>query len=191
MSDQPPPDKATADAQVDPAPSSWRPPAKSRATVAAIIVLTLCAILAVLYAWRLPPFAGWSEKTDNAYVRGRVTIISPQVSGYVTHVTVQDFAEVKAGQVLATIDDRIYRARVAQAEANVAAQQASLANSAQAQRSREVATEAQNAGIANAQTATAWGYSTGYGNVYGSYGLAATMQKFGLVPAAPPGAPPR
>jgi multidrug resistance efflux pump len=80
-----------------------------------------------------------------------VTIISPQVSGYVTHVPVQDFAEVKAGQVLATIDDRIYRARVAQAEANVAAAQASLANSNQAQRSREVATESQNAGIANAR----------------------------------------
>ncbi|MGZ2946207.1 biotin/lipoyl-binding protein, partial [Pseudomonas aeruginosa] len=50
-------------------------------------------------------------------VRGRVTIISPQVSGYVTGVPVQDFAEVKTGQVLATIDDRIYRARVAQAQA--------------------------------------------------------------------------
>ena len=48
MSDQLPPDEATAVAQVDPAPSSWRPPAKSRATVAAIIVLALCAILAVL-----------------------------------------------------------------------------------------------------------------------------------------------
>lgn len=33
-----------------------------------------------------------------------------------------------------------------------------------------------NVGIANAQTPNAWGYSTGYGNVYGSYGLASTMQ---------------
>ena len=31
-------------------------------------------------------------------------------------------------------------------------------------------------GIANAQTPNAWGYSTGYGNVYGSFGLASTMQ---------------
>lgn len=138
------------DPQVDP-PSGWRPPAKSRTVVLVIIVLALGAIVAILYAWRLPPFAGWSERTDNAYVRGKVTIISPQVSGYVTHVAVQDFAEVKAGQVLATIDDRMYRARVAQAQANVAAQIAALANSSQAQRSREVATEAQNAGIANAR----------------------------------------
>ncbi|MDO9367558.1 MAG: HlyD family secretion protein [Sphingopyxis sp.] len=140
-----------ADPQIDAPPSSWRPPDKSRTTVVAIVAIALFAILAVLYAWKLPPFAGGAEKTDNAYVRGQVTIISPQVSGYVTSVPVQDFAEVKAGQILATIDDRIYRARVAQAEANVAAQQASLANSAQAQRSREVATDSQNAGIANAQ----------------------------------------
>jgi multidrug resistance efflux pump len=133
------------------APRGWRPPEKSRTTIAVIVVAAVLAILTILYAWRLPPFAGWSERTDNAYVRGRVTIISPQVSGYVTAVPVQDFAEVKAGQVLATIDDRIYRARVAQAEANVAAQQAGLANSDQAQRSREVATLSQDAGIANAE----------------------------------------
>ncbi len=139
------------DPQVDAPPSGWRPPDKTRTTVIIIIAAALFAILAILYAWGLPPFAGGAEKTDNAYVRGRVTIISPQVSGYVTRVPVQDFAEVKAGQILATIDDRIYRARVAQAEANVAAQEASLANSAQAQRSREVATDSQNAGIANAQ----------------------------------------
>jgi multidrug resistance efflux pump len=150
---QPPaPEKGPdSDPQIDAPPSSWRPPEKSRKTVIAIVAIALIAILAVLYAWKLPPFAGGAEETDNAYVRGRVTIISPQVSGYVTSVPVQDFAEVKAGQVLATIDDRIYRARVAQAEANVAAQEASLANSSQAQRSREVATDSQNAGIANAQ----------------------------------------
>ena len=140
-----------SDPQVEAPPSSWRPPDKSRTTVIVIVAAALFAILAILYSWQLPPFAGLSEKTDNAYVRGQVTIISPQVSGYVTRVSVQDFAEVKAGHILATIDDRIYRARVAQAEANVAAQEAALANSAQAQKSREVATDSQNAGIANAQ----------------------------------------
>jgi multidrug resistance efflux pump len=144
-----PPD--AQDPQVEVAPTGWRPRDKSRTTVIVILVIAVLAVLAILYAWRLPPFAGLHEDTDNAYVRGRVTIISPQVSGYVTSVPVQDFAEVKAGQVLATIDDRIYRARVAQAEANVAAQQAALANSTQAQRSRETATLSQDAGIANAR----------------------------------------
>src|SRR5258705_10369369 len=31
-------------------------------------------------------------------------------------------------------------------------------------------------GITNAQTPNAYGYSTGYGTVYGSFGLASTMQ---------------
>ncbi len=154
MSDATPPSAEPApepDPQIDPPAGGWNPPPKSRLTIMIIVVLAVLAVLAILYAWRLPPFAGWSEKTDNAYVRGRVTIISPQVSGYVTRVDVQDFAEVKAGQVLATIDDRIYRARVAQAEANVAAAEAQLANSAQARRAREVATESQNAGIGSAR----------------------------------------
>ncbi len=140
-----------SDPQIDPPPGGWRPPVKGRAVVIAIVGIAVLAVLAILYAWQLPPFAGFAEKTDNAYVRGRVTIISPQVSGYVANVAVQDFAEVKAGQVLATIDDRIYRARVAQALANIGAQEASLANSAQAQRSREVATQSQDAAIANAR----------------------------------------
>jgi multidrug resistance efflux pump len=73
------------------------------------------------------------------------------VSGYVTSVPVRDFAQVKAGQVLATIDDRIYAARVEQAKANLAAQLAALANSQQSQRAREAALTGQEAGIANAQ----------------------------------------
>jgi len=139
------------DPQIDPPAGGWRPAEKSRTVVIAIVAIAVIAILAILYAWQLPPFAGLAEKTDNAYVRGRVTIVSPQVSGYVTRVAVQDFAEVKAGQVLATIDDRIYRARVAQALANVSAQEAALSNSAQAQRAREVATQSQDAAIANAR----------------------------------------
>jgi multidrug resistance efflux pump len=113
--------------------------------------MAVLGVLAILYAWRLPPFSGAREDTDNAYVRGRVTVISPQVNGYVTSVNVQDFAEVKAGQILATIDDRMYRARVEQAQANVAAQEAALKNSTQAQISRETATRSQDAAIATAR----------------------------------------
>jgi multidrug resistance efflux pump len=129
----------------------WRPPAKGPATIVAIIAIGTAAVLAILYAWQLPPFAGWSQETDNAYVRGRVTVISPQVSGYITSVPVQDFKLVRRGQILATIDDRIYAARVAQAKANLAAQLASLANSQQSERSRTAALTGQAAGVASAQ----------------------------------------
>ena len=145
----PAPEKTSA--QAPPASTGWRPPARSKTTVIAIATVTLLGVLAILYAWRLPPFSGFYEKTDNAYVRGRVTVISPQVSGYVTQVIAQDFANVKAGQILATIDDRIYRARVAQAQANVDAQEAALQNSTQAQVSRETATRSQDAAIATAR----------------------------------------
>ncbi|MBB4860416.1 multidrug resistance efflux pump [Novosphingobium chloroacetimidivorans] len=129
----------------------WRPPAKGPLTIVAIVVIGIAAVLAILYAWQLPPFAGWAQETDNAYVRGRVTVISPQVNGYITSVPVQDFQQVRQGQILATIDDRIYAARVAQAKANVAAQLASLANSQQSERSRQAALAGRAAGVASAR----------------------------------------
>jgi membrane fusion protein (multidrug efflux system) len=66
--------------------------------------------------------------TDNAYVRADVTAVSPKVGGYVSTVEVSDNQAVRAGDVLFRIDDRDYRARFAQAQANVAAAQARLAN---------------------------------------------------------------
>lgn len=91
------------------------------------------------------------QTTDNAYVRGQTTIIAPQVSRYMTQVLVHDFEPVRAGQILARIDDRIYRQRVEQARANLAAQAANLADATQSQRSKEAALGGQQAGIASAQ----------------------------------------
>ena len=58
--------------------------------------------------------------TDNAYVRGQTTFISPQVNGYITAVNVKDSRYRSAGQVLFQIDDRIYKQRVHQAQATLA-----------------------------------------------------------------------
>ena len=116
-----------------------------------VVLLILTAILAILYAWQLPPFGGRYEQTDNAYVKGQTTVISPQVSGYVSDVPVQDFENVEAGQVLVRIEDRIYSAKVAQARANVLTQSANFDNSTQAQRSKEANELAQDAAIASAQ----------------------------------------
>ncbi len=73
------------------------------------------ACCVILYAWQLPPFTRHSQFTDNAYVRGQTTFISPQVNGYITAVNVKDFAIVQPGEVLFQIDDRIYKQRVHQA----------------------------------------------------------------------------
>src|SRR6185369_2961606 len=133
------------------APARWSPPAKSWLTRAVIVALLAGAILAILYAWQLWPLGGRYEKTDDAYVRGQTTVISPQVSGYVADVPVRDFQDVKGGDVLVRIEDSIYGARVAQARANILTQMANLDNSAQAQRSKEVSTLSQDAGIVGAQ----------------------------------------
>src|SRR5262249_52979139 len=61
-----------------------------------------------------------------------------------------DYEHVSVGQVLVRIDDRIYRARVAQARANVDAQVAALANNRQAHASRTAGISAQQAAAANA-----------------------------------------
>lgn len=141
--DTPPPAKTEA--------AGWRPAAKRPITILVIIALALAGVLLILAAWDLPPFARRYQQTDNAYVRGRVITIAPQVSGYVQQVLVHDYAAVRPGEVLVRIDDRIYRARVEQARANLSAAEAALANSTQAQASRSAGLQGQVAGMAGAQ----------------------------------------
>jgi multidrug resistance efflux pump len=113
-------------------------PFQSKATIPAIAIAVV-GVLQILYAWRLWPFSSARQTTENAYVRGSVTVVAPKVDGYVAQVRVQDYMRVKAGQVLVELDDRNYRQRVDQARANLAAQQANLSNSTQARRVREAA----------------------------------------------------
>lgn len=87
------------------------------ATLIAIAV-GVSGLVLVLYAWRLPPFRSDVEITENAYVRGYVTVISPQLSGYIIEVAVQDYAEVVEGQLLARIDDRIFAQKLDQAKSD-------------------------------------------------------------------------
>lgn len=107
---------------------AWHPPRKRWSTVALIMLLAAFATCASLAAWRLPPFADGAESTENAYVRAPTLVVAPQVSGYVAAVEVRDYEHVRAGQVLARVDDRIYRARVDAARAALNAQIAGLAN---------------------------------------------------------------
>ncbi|WP_129793899.1 HlyD family secretion protein [Sphingosinicella sp. CPCC 101087] len=92
-------------------------------------LLCLAAVVVSLFAW------SWARSdaatTDNAYVRGDITSLAPKVGGYVTSVEVQDNQPVRVGEVLFRIDRRDYQARLAQAEANVAAASARLANTEQ------------------------------------------------------------
>ncbi|MEW5561185.1 HlyD family secretion protein [Enterobacter asburiae] len=111
----------------------------------------LVGVLVILYAWQLPPFTRHSQFTDNAYVRGMTTFISPQVNGYITDVKVKDFDQVRAGDVLIQIDDRIYRQRVHQAQAQLAMKKAALNNNLQQRKSAEAAIARNAAALENAR----------------------------------------
>ncbi len=116
-----------------------------------VIVAATIGILLVLYGWHLPPFHDSVESTENAYVRGSPTVIAPKVDGYVAKVLVQDFTTVAEGQVLVQLDDRNYVQKLAQAKAALAAQEANLANVAQAKRAREAAILSAEAALTTAR----------------------------------------
>lgn len=139
----------TAETRIE-APTKWKPAAKTILTKVAIGALVAGAASSVLYAWHEGPFDNGVEETNNAYVRGRTTIISPEISGYVVAVPVDDFQHVKSGEVLLRIDDATYGARAEEARANVLTQVANLKNSTQAENSGEANESAQDAAIAAA-----------------------------------------
>lgn len=118
-----------------------------------ILAIGLCGVLFILYAWQLPPFRSSVQMTENAYVRGQVTIISPQLAGYIKQVPDRDYLRVKKGDVLFALDDRIYVQKLKQAEAMLETQKASLANSEQDRLAAEARTRSGEAVLNTAKVA--------------------------------------
>jgi membrane fusion protein (multidrug efflux system) len=75
---------------------------------------------------------GWWEngrfvvRTDDAYVQGDITVLAAKVSGYVTDVAVTSNQSVKAGDLIAKIDDGDYRLAVRSAQDKLATQQSTI-----------------------------------------------------------------
>jgi membrane fusion protein (multidrug efflux system) len=80
------------------------------------------------YGWDYWTVGRFEVSTDDAYVKADNTTIAPKVSGYLHEVLVGDNERVKAGQVLARIDDRDYAVALEQARADVAAAEAAGAS---------------------------------------------------------------
>jgi membrane fusion protein, multidrug efflux system len=86
------------------------------------------------------------ESTDDAFIAARQTALAPKVAGYITAVPVGDNDHIAVGDEIARIDDRDYRIALDQAEAQVAAAQASIENidaQLQVQQAQIAANEAQ------------------------------------------------
>ncbi len=60
------------------------------------------------------------ESTDNTYLKAHLSLVSPKLTGYVKEVLFEDNQRVKPGDLLVVLDDHDFRARVSQAQAQVA-----------------------------------------------------------------------
>ncbi|HEY0852499.1 MAG TPA: HlyD family secretion protein [Bradyrhizobium sp.] len=95
-----------------------------------LIAGTAAALLATAswYGWDYWTVGRFLVSTDDAYVKADNTTIAPKVSGYLNQVLAGDNEHVKAGQMLARIDDRDFKVALDQAKADVAAADASVAS---------------------------------------------------------------
>jgi membrane fusion protein (multidrug efflux system) len=106
-----------------------RGPARNTVRRAALALAFLAGTAAVVhYGHDYWVNGRYLETTDDAYVKADSTIIAPKVSGYIAKVLVSDNEKVKAGQLLAKIDDRDFKAALNQARADVAAAEAAVRN---------------------------------------------------------------
>jgi membrane fusion protein, multidrug efflux system len=78
------------------------------------------------YGWDYWTTGRFLVSTDDAYVKADNTTVAPKVSGYLHEVLVGDNERVRAGQILARIDDRDFKVALDQAKADVAAAEAAI-----------------------------------------------------------------
>jgi membrane fusion protein (multidrug efflux system) len=88
------------------------------------LLVTAAAFAGERY-WTVGRFA---ESTDDAYVQAHSTTVAPRVAGYIARVVVDDNQPVRRGQILARIDDRDLQTALREAEANLSAATAVVAN---------------------------------------------------------------
>src|ERR1700736_2445644 len=108
--------------------NSLRPSRKAIKRAALALALALGVAGAADLGYGYLTTGRYLESTDDAYVKADSTIISPKVSGYIAQVLVRDNEQVTAGQLLARIDDRDFRAALDSAHADVDAAEAAVRN---------------------------------------------------------------
>ena len=92
------------------------------------VLLAFGLAAAVMDNWDSWVGAAGTQWTDDATVQADLTPLSAQVAGRISAVPVGDFQLVRKGDLLAAIDDAPFQAAFDQADANVAAAEAAIAN---------------------------------------------------------------
>ncbi|MDE5444314.1 HlyD family efflux transporter periplasmic adaptor subunit [Bradyrhizobium sp. CSA207] len=115
--------QAPADGAIAAPPAGLKSSLRRRLMIGAALALVSGA---AWYGWDYWTVGQYMVSTDDAYVKADNTTVAPKVSGYVHQVLVGDNEPVKAGQIVARIDDRDFRVALDQADADVAAADAAI-----------------------------------------------------------------
>ena len=70
-----------------------------------LIIVSLVLIAGAFYGWKKITYAMHHESTDNAQVETLLVPVLPRVPGYVKQISVRDFDSVRAGDLVAQLDD--------------------------------------------------------------------------------------
>ncbi|KFI27819.1 hypothetical protein CG51_08490 [Haematobacter missouriensis] len=112
-------------AQTDAASTDQKaPPGRKRFILIGLLAVALIALLA--FGWHYWTIGRFEVSTDDAYVRVDFAILAPKTAGYVATVPAIANQAVHAGDPLVTLEDGDARDALAQAEAQLAVQQASI-----------------------------------------------------------------
>ncbi len=123
------------------------------------IVAAIGGIALAIWGWHTYRFSRHHVETDNAQVDGHITPVAPKVQAFVARVLVEENQSVAAGDTLVVLDDRDLKARLMQAEADLATALAAVGNRGQIGQvqAQLAATEAQeqsaHATVASAEAA--------------------------------------
>src|SRR5213083_1244590 len=115
------PSPVSPEQPADPAKPSGRK--RTVFIIMGVVLLGLVAVGARRWIYSLSHVS-----TDNAQVDGHIVPILPKVGGYVLEVRTDENRPAKAGHTLVVLDDRDYKARLAQAEADLAVALAGVSN---------------------------------------------------------------
>jgi len=145
------PAPATAPKVVEPLPAHIKPAWQRFGTPLIVLLLAIAVVVTITRNWNAWEGGHVEQVTNDAYVRGDLTPLSTKVPGLVREVKVNDYQQVRKGDLLVQLDDDDYKAQVAQAIAGVEAAKAALENNRRQRELQDAKIERALAGVDQAK----------------------------------------
>jgi len=107
------------------ADNSRSSPLRSRKVRLGLLAAALAVLLLGLW-WYLDyqSYGKYQQSTNDAYIQADSVVVAPKIGGYIDRVFVVENQAVRAGQPLALLDPRDYRAQASQIQAQIEASRA-------------------------------------------------------------------